>query len=411
MYRYIDADLYCEGISLRDIAEAYGAPLYVYSASLIRERAGQLTRALSDIDDLLIAYSVKVNNNLTLLKMMTELSFGADIISAGELYKYLKAGGDPRKAVFAGVAKSREELVYALTHGVFMINAESIPEIIRINDVAKERGVIAPVGVRINPDVEARTHAKITTGRRGVKFGISVQNLLTSAEMLKQLKNIDIIGVDVHIGSQILSPEPFLAAMSAIAGVTAELRKEGFNIRAADLGGGFGIPYNKKDRPFDFNRYKAAATPILKAMGTKIILEPGRFLVGESGVLLLKVEYIKSEWGKTFVITNGGMNDYIRSAMYDAYNEFYPLTLRDGSITCDIVGTVCETSDIFAAERKISTVEEGDYIALMDAGAYGFSMASRYNARPLAAEVLVDGDNVKLIRRRENLDDLTDTDG
>ncbi|MDR2401838.1 MAG: diaminopimelate decarboxylase [Deferribacteraceae bacterium] len=410
MYRYIDNKLYCEDVLLKDIAEIHGTPLYLYSSAIISKRALELKNALADIDDTLIAYSVKVNNNLNILKLMTSFSFGADIISAGELYKYLKAGGDPKKVVFAGVAKSHEEIAYALDSGILMFNAESIPEIIRINEAAAGKNIIAPVGVRINPDVEAGTHAKITTGKKGVKFGISVQNLLASAERLKNLKNINLMGIDVHIGSQILSVEPFIEAYSTVARVISEMRKAGFDIKIADLGGGFGIPYNKKDAPFDFNRYKVEAAPILKSMGTKIILEPGRFLVGESGVLLLRVEYIKEEWGKTFVITNGGMNDYIRYAMYDAYNDFLPLTLRDGFITCDIVGTVCETSDIFAAGRKIPTVKEGDFIALVDAGAYGFSMASRYNARPLAAEVLVDRGKVKLIRRRESLEYLTETD-
>jgi diaminopimelate decarboxylase len=410
MYKYIDSRLCCEEVFLEDLIRLYGSPLYVYSAAVIRERAAMLKDALAGINDPLIAYSVKVNNNLSILKLMVDASFGADIISAGELYKYLKAGGDPKKVVFAGVAKSREEIGFALDSGIHMFNAESIPEIIRLNEAAKEKNTIAPVGVRINPDIEAGTHAKITTGKRGVKFGVSVQNLLESRDTLKGLKNINIIGIDVHIGSQILSVEPFIKAYSTVADVIAEMRTAGFNIKTADLGGGFGIPYNKNDAPFDFARYRAEALPILKAMDAEIIIEPGRFLVGESGALLLTIEYIKEEWGKTFVITNGGMNDYIRSAMYGAYNDFLPLVLREGKLTCDIVGTVCETSDIFAAAREITAVKEGDHIALMDAGAYGFSMASRYNARPLAAEALVDGKSIKLIRRRESIENLTDCD-
>jgi diaminopimelate decarboxylase len=407
MYKYTGKKLYCEGIFLPDLADRYGTPLYVYSAAVIRERAARLKKALSGLDDVLIAYSVKVNNNIRIMKLIKDFSFGADIISVGELHKFMKAGGDPRKVVFAGVAKSREEIAYALDHKILMFNAESIPEILRINEVAKEKKVVAPVGVRINPDIEAGTHAKITTGKKGVKFGVSVKNLLASAETLRRLQHIDLLGIDVHIGSQILSVDPFIKAYSTVADVISQMRSAGFDIRIADLGGGFGIPYNKNDAPFDFNRYKKEAVPILKSMQTKIILEPGRFLVGESGALILSVEYIKEEWGKTFVITNGGMNDYIRSALYDAYNDFLPVYRRDGVMTCDIVGTVCETSDIFAARREISTVKEGDLLALMDAGAYGFSMASRYNARPLAAEVLVDGEKAELIRRRETLDDLT----
>jgi diaminopimelate decarboxylase len=410
MYKYTGNKLCCEGVYLSDLADRYGTPLYVYSAAVIRERAALLKNALSGLDDVLIAYSVKVNNNIGIMKILRDISFGADIISAGELHKFMKAGGDPRKVVFAGVAKSREEIAYALDHGILMFNAESIPEILRINEVAKEKKVVAPVGVRINPDIEAGTHAKITTGKKGVKFGVSVKNLLASAETLRRLQYIDLLGIDVHIGSQILSVDPFIKAYSTVAGVVSEMRSAGFDIRIADLGGGFGIPYNKSDAPFDFKRYHKEAFPILKSMETKIILEPGRFIVGESGALLLSVEYIKEEWGKTFVITNGGMNDYIRSALYDAYNDFLPVYRRDGVMTCDIVGTVCETSDIFAARREIPAVQEGDLLALMDAGAYGFSMASRYNARPLAAEVLVDGEKAELIRRRETLDDLTDCD-
>jgi diaminopimelate decarboxylase len=410
MYKYTGNKLCCEGVYMSDLADRYGTPLYVYSAAVIRERAALLKNALSGLDDVLIAYSVKVNNNVSIMKILKDISFGADIISAGELHKFMKAGGDPRKVVFAGVAKSRAEIAYALDHGILMFNAESIPEILRINEVAKERKTVAPVGVRINPDIEAGTHAKITTGKKGVKFGVSVKNLLASAETLRKLKHIDLLGIDVHIGSQILSVDPFIKAYSTVAGVISEMRSAGFDIRIADLGGGFGIPYNKNDAPFDFKRYQKEAVPILKSMETKIILEPGRFIVGESGALLLSVEYVKNEWEKTFVITNGGMNDYIRSALYDAYNDFLPVYRRDGVMTCDIVGTVCETSDIFAARREIPTVQEGDLLALMDAGAYGFSMASRYNARPLAAEVLVDGGKAELIRRRETLDDLTDCD-
>jgi diaminopimelate decarboxylase len=405
MFVYKGTELYCENVKLADIAQKYGTPLYVYSADTIRKRVNNIKDALSDLPDVTISFAAKVNNNLSILRLLADMGLGADIISAGELYRFLQAGGDPAKVMFAGVAKSREEISYALDKGIFMFNAESLPELSRIDEIARAKGITANVSVRINPDVEAGTHDKITTGKRGSKFGIAVSTLLANTDSIKKLKNIKIIGVDVHIGSQILDVKPYADAYKVLASVVAELRAAGFDISVADIGGGIGIPY-QKGKSFDFEAYKREVVPVLKSIDAKIVIEPGRYIVGESGALLMNVEYIKHEWDKDFVVVNAGMNEYIRVAMYDAYNDILPLVKRPGEMTADVVGPVCETSDIFAKDRVLSPVEADDLVALMDAGAYGMSMASNYNARPLIAEVLVDGGKMKLIRRRQTLEDM-----
>ena len=406
MFTYRNDLLHCEDVSLNEIAAAYGTPVYVYSANTIRRRIAILKETFSELSDLTLSFAVKVNNNLGILRLMAEEGIGADIISCGELYRYLQAGGDHTKVMFAGVAKTEEEIAYAIDHKIAMFNAESIPEMVRINTIAEQKNTIVNVACRINPDVEAGTHDKITTGKRGVKFGISVATLKANLALIKSLKNIKFMGVDIHIGSQITDPEPFIEAYKVVARVIEDLRATGFDITVADLGGGIGIPYDKTKGGFSFERYRKEAIPVLKSMNVKIVAEPGRFLVGESAALLMNTEYIKEEWDKTFVIVNGGMNDYIRVALYDAYNDILPITRREGSMLADIVGPVCESSDFFAKGRELTPVKAGDKIALMDAGGYGMSMASNYNARPFIAEVLVDGAKTKLIRRRQTIEEL-----
>jgi diaminopimelate decarboxylase len=390
---------------MRAIAQQFGTPVYVYSANIIRQRIADMQELFSTLDAT-IAFAIKVNNNLSILKLMADAGIGADIISRGELYRYLEAGGDHKKVMFAGVAKSEEEIAYAIDQKIALFNAESIDELLRINSIAAKKNTTVNVALRLNPDVEADTNAKISTGKRGVKFGISLDTILANIDKIKALKNICVLGVDMHIGSQILDSKPYVDAYTAMASTVKVLRDAGFDITTVDIGGGYGVPYRKDIGGFDIADYKKNALPILKSMNVKIIVEPGRYLVAESGALLMNVEYIKEEWGKSFVIVNGGMNDYIRVPMYDAYNDILPVVKREGSMIVDVVGPICETSDSFAIDRVLSPVIQGDKLALIDAGAYGFSMASNYNARPFIAEVLVDGDTPRLIRKRQPVEDM-----
>lgn len=407
MFNYKGKDLYCENARMADIAEQFGTPVYVYSANTIRRRVAEIKDVFSSIPCHTISYAVKVNNNLSLLKLLAEEGVGADIISAGELYRYLAAGGDHSKVMFAGVAKSREEICYAIDRCISMFNVESIPELIRLNEIAKSKNAVVNAAIRINPDVEAGTHDKITTGKSGGKFGVSVKTLKDNLKLIQTLANVKLIGLDMHIGSQILSAEPYIKAYKVMAETVKDLRASGFNISTVDVGGGFGIPYEKDAKGFDFESLKKDAIPVLKSLDAKIIIEPGRFIMAESGALLMNVEYVKQEWGKNFVILNGGMNDYLRVALYDAYNEILPAVKRDGTMKADIVGPICESSDFFAKDRIIGSVQEGDSVAMLDAGGYGMSMASNYNGRPFIAEVLVDVDDVKLIRRRQTVEEMT----
>ncbi len=406
MFQYKNSVLCCENIPLADIAAEHGTPVYVYSAKVIRSRIEIIKDALAALPDYTISYAVKVNNNLGILKLLVEEGIGADIISRGELLRYLTAGGDHSRVMFAGVAKSTEEIACAIDHKIAMFNVESIPELIRLGETAKSKNTVVNAAIRINPDVETGTLEKITTGKSGTKFGVSIATLKANTDTVKNLSHVKLIGTDMHIGSQILGVEPFIRAFKVMAKAVEDLRAAGFDITTVDIGGGIGVPYDKTKNGFDFDRYKNEAVPVLKSMNAKIIIEPGRFLVAESGALVMNVEYIKEEWGRNFIVVNGGMNDYIRVAMYEAYNEIFPAVKREGSVTADIVGPVCETSDIFAKDRVLTPIKQGDIIALMDTGGYGMSMASNYNARPFIAEVMVDGGNARLIRRRQPLEDL-----
>lgn len=404
-FSYKEGELYCEGVSLKQMSETEESPFYVYSAQTIRDRVKILKDTFAELDDCLIAYAVKANNNLSLLSMMASMGLGADIISDGELFRFLKAGGDPSKVVFSGVAKSVKELSYAIENGIRMFNAESLPEMKRLNELAATRGQRLKVALRVNPNVEAGTHKKITTGKKGNKFGISVKTIKENKDFLKSLDSLNLCGLDVHIGSSILSAAPFVEAYNVIAEIMEELRNEGFDINTLDIGGGFGVPYEKENGGFDYETYKKEAVPILKRMNVSVIVEPGRYLTAESGALLMKAEYIKEEWDKKFVNVDAGMNDFMRVAMYEAHHDI--LAVVDGEKeTYDVAGPVCESSDYFAKDREIAKVEEGDALLLMDCGAYGFSMSGNYNGRVTTAEFLVDGDSYKMIRKRQQKEDM-----
>jgi diaminopimelate decarboxylase len=424
-FHYRCGTLHCEEIDLERLAQEFGTPLYVYSAGTILDHYRRLDATLAPLDHL-ICYAVKANSNGAILKLLARAGAGFDIVSGGELFRVLKAGGDPKKCTFAGVGKSREEIDYALDQGVLSFNVESESELRYINEIARNKAVRAPIALRVNPDVDAGTHRYVSTGRSENKFGIALDRVAAVYEQAARMPNILIRGVQMHIGSQITDAAPFAEAIEKIAPLIFELKKR-YPIEFFSVGGGIGIVYEssfasgsrewwtEKDRveatmtlPLTIQDYAAAILPPLRSIGLRVLLEPGRLLVGNAGVLLTGVRYLKQTGSKKFVIVDAGMNDLIRPALYQSYHEIVlvrePATAERESV--DVVGPVCESGDFFAQDRELPEMKEGDLAVLMSAGAYGFAMASNYNSRPLPAEVLVQGDRFSLIRRRQTVEDL-----
>jgi len=420
-FAYHGQKLHCESADLAAIAQLYGTPTYVYSAATMSDNYARLAGAFASAGiDAQICYAVKANSNLAVLRHFAKLGAAFDFVSAGELRRVLAAGSDVTRSVFAGVGKSESEIRLALESNIYALHVESEPELARINHVAAKLGVTAPVAFRVNPDVDAHTHAKITTGTAANKFGIPLEKTAAACEAAAKLPNIRIRGVQMHIGSQLTTVAPFVEAVEKIAPLARELKTR-HGIEYLSIGGGIGITYKDAlasgardwwdaqpaaTRPLTPEAYGVALAPLLKPLGLKILLEPGRYLVGNAGVLLARVEYLKRGQGKNFLILDAAMNDLVRPAMYDAFHEIVPLA-RDTTrpaLTADIVGPVCETGDTFARDRRIQQVGEGEYVALMSAGAYGSAMSSRYNTRPLPAEVLVHGSAFDLVRARETFD-------
>lgn len=420
-FHYRDGQLYCEETALARLTAEFGTPLYVYSAGTILDHYRRLNGALGTLDHL-ICYAVKANSNGAVLRLLAEAGAGFDIVSGGELFRVLKAGGTAGKCTFAGVGKSREEIEYALEHGVLSFNVESEAELERIDEVARSKGVRAPVALRVNPDVDAGTHRYVSTGQSENKFGVPLDRAAAVYEHASRLPNIRIRGVQMHIGSQITTAAPFAEAIKKVAPLIAELNRR-FELEFFSVGGGMGIIYKRalesgsgkwwhehdgEPSAFSVADYATAIVPPLRELGLRVLLEPGRFLVGNAGVLLTRVEYLKPAAQKKFVIVDAGMNDLIRPALYQSYHEIVPVREpTDGNLEqVDVVGPVCESGDFFAQDRELPPVKAGDVLALMSAGAYGFAMASNYNSRPFPAEVLVERDRYSLIRRRQTLDDL-----
>ncbi len=397
--------LTCDEIPLDSIAHAHGTPLYVYSANACHESFSLLDTALKSIPHTL-CYAVKANSAGAIIHLFADHGAGFDIVSGGELFRVIKAGGDPTKCVFAGVGKTHEDIRYALENNILFFSVESKPEFAAIEAVAKERGVSARISVRVNPDVDPETHKYITTGKSENKFGldfIAARELYAHA---KESTHINPVGVHMHIGSQITKTEPFVTAIKKLSEFVKTIRCMGIDIHYVDVGGGLGIVYDNETPPAP-EEFAHAITPHLAALHAHILFEPGRFLVGNSGVLLTRVIYVKKTAAKTFVITDAGMNDLMRPALYSAYHAISPVILREGKpIVCDIVGPICETGDFYAADREMPPVQAGDLLAVHSAGAYGFTMASTYNSRPRPAEVLCDNNSLHLIRSRETLHDL-----
>jgi diaminopimelate decarboxylase len=424
-FRYHDGSLHCEDVNLERVAEKHGTPLYVYSAGTILDHYRRLDAALSEIDHL-ICYAVKANSNCAILNLLSREGAGFDIVSGGELFRVLAAGGDPQHCTFAGVGKSQDEIEYALEQQVLSFNVESEAELAYIDRIARSKGTRAPIALRVNPDVDAGTHRYVSTGRNENKFGIALDRVAEVYERAAQMPNIAIRGVQMHIGSQITEAAPFAEAITKITPLILRLR-ERHPLEFFSVGGGIGIVYessfasgsgdwwSEKDRvratttlPLTIHDYVAAILPLLRTIGLRVLLEPGRLLVGNAGVLLTRVCYIKRTEHKKFVIVDAGMNDLIRPALYQSYHEIVPVREpRDMTWeSVDVVGPVCESGDFFAQDRELPEMKEGDLAALMSAGAYGFVMASNYNSRPLPAEVLVSGEKSALIRERQTFDDL-----
>lgn len=406
MIAYENNILMCENVDIREIAEIYGTPFYIYSKNDILNKIRFLKEVFSSLNDVLIVYAIKAENNLSILKMMAEEGIGADVVSIGETLKYIKAGGKAENVVFSGVAKTEEEIRKSIELNIKRFNIESIPEAIRINNIAKELKKKVKCSIRVNPNVDAHTHEKITTGVNGNKFGISIKTIRENSELLKSLSNIEIESLSMHIGSQMTDAEPFYKAILVMRDLIGEINSMGFNITDIDIGGGYGVRYNRDHSGFDFNKFKAESINLLKEMNLRVTTEPGRYFVAESGALIMRVEYIKEELGRKYVILNGGMNDYVRVAMYDAYNEIYPLVKKDNVSNYDFVGPICESSDFFAYDRESSVLEQGDYVALLDAGAYGFSMSSNYNSRLFIPQVMIDDKKHYIIRKRQTFEDM-----
>ena len=404
-FNYKDNQLFAEDVAISDLAARLGTPLYIYSARTLRRHYRVLGEAFKGADSL-ICFAMKALSNLSILKLFSGLGAGFDIVSVGELMRCLRVGADPGKIVFSGVGKTDEEIEAALKAKILMINVESRPELHRVSAIAQRIGLQAPVSLRVNPDLDPGTHPHISTGHRDSKFGIPLSQVDEYYAAARSLKNLELAGLSTHIGSQITETAPFAEAGEKVAKIVNGLRAEGIALKYLDLGGGLGIPY--QEEPPSPAQYSAALLGPLRNIGMKIIIEPGRVLVGNAGILVTKVLYVKETDVKRFIVVDGAMNDLIRPVLYEAYHDIVPVVRRAGANrqTADVVGPVCESGDFFARERDLPAVDSGDLIAVMSAGAYGFVMASNYNSRPRAAEVLVNGAEAHLIRDRDNFEDI-----
>ena len=405
-FQYKNEQLYVEDLPVKQLAEEFGTPLYIYSRATLERHWHAFDSALGDHPHL-ICYAVKANSNIGILNVMAKLGSGFDIVSQGELERVLAAGGEASKVVFSGVAKSRAEIMRALEVGIRCFNVESVAELHHINQIAGEMGKIAPISLRVNPDVDAHTHPYISTGLKENKFGVSVDEAREVYKLAATLPHVKITGMDCHIGSQLTELQPFLDATDRLIRLIEQLKEDGITLKHLDLGGGLGVTYTDETPPHPSD-YAAALLNKLKGYeNLEIILEPGRAIAANAGILVAKVQYLKSNESRNFAITDTGMNDMIRPALYEAYMNIIEIdrTLEREKAIYDVVGPVCETSDFLGKQRELA-IAEGDYIAQRSAGAYGASMSSNYNSRPRTAEVLVDGDKAHLIRRRESLSEL-----
>lgn len=412
-FQHRDGELWCEDVALTTIAREVSTPAYVYSVRTVRDHVRRLREAFAPLDPL-ICYAMKANANLALLKVFVEEGTGFDIVSGGELHRVLAIGADPGKIVFSGVGKSNAEMAAALDAGVLMFNVESEAELEVLAEVARERGKTAGIAIRVNPDVDPKTHRYITTGKRESKFGVDVERAEALAERALTLPSVELRGIQCHIGSQITTVEPYVAALSRTVDLACRLRERAPALAWLNMGGGFGIYYDDAHVP-ELVDYARALAPLLLTKGLKLVMEPGRVITGNAGVLLTRVVFTKASGDKRFAIVDAGMNDLIRPSLYEGYHRIWPAVgdpppapgvTVDLPVT-DVVGPVCETGDFLALDRPLPPVERGDLLAVMSAGAYGYTMASNYNERCRPPEVLVDGGRFAVTRRRETYEDLT----
>ena len=418
-FRYVGRKLFCERVSIESLVKKYGTPLYVYSQHTLEDHFQKLNSALSSLEHL-ICYAVKANSNLAVLRTFANLGGGFDIVSEGELRRVMAAGGDPRQCVFAGVGKTEQEIEFALRKGIYSFNVESEPELQRIDKVAGRLKKIAPIAVRVNPNIDAGTHAKITTGTYENKFGIAFEQVEAVYARASRLKNLRLRGLQMHIGSQLTQVKPFELAVKKVLPLVGKLAAK-YKFEFFSIGGGLGIVYDaalesgspewwqqsKAKKILTPASYAKTLVPLLAPLGLKILLEPGRFMVGNAGILVARVEYVKRTGRKNFVIVDAAMNDLIRPAFYDSFHEIIPVAKNGrGLVSSDVVGPICESGDYFAKDRPLPKVGEGDYLALLSAGAYGFVMASNYNSRGMAAEILVKGNKAELVRPRQKVDEI-----
>ena len=418
-FRYVGNRLFCEDVAVESLARKFGTPLYVYSQHTLTEHFQKLDAAMSPVNHL-VCFSVKSNSNRSALRALANLGSGFDIVSGGELQRVIAAGGGPRRCVFAGVGKTEDEIEFALRQGIYSFNAESEPELQRINRVAARLKKIAPIAVRVNPGVDAYTHAKITTGTYENKFGIQFEQVEGVYARASKLKNLRLRGLQMHIGSQITETTPFEQAARKVLPLLKRLQEK-YPLEFFSVGGGLGIVYkpalasgaaawwktSAAKNILTPQKYAGRLVPLLQPLNLKILLEPGRFIAGNAGILVTRVEFVKKTGRKNFVIVDAAMNDLIRPAFYDAYHEIVPLTRNHGvRISSDVVGPICESSDFFCKDRRLPKVGEGDYLALLSAGAYGFAQASNYNTRPRAAEILVSGKRAAVARERQPVKEI-----
>jgi diaminopimelate decarboxylase len=406
-FQYRDSELCCEQVSLRALAAVAGTPVYVYSKAALLDGLAGYHRAFKDVPHV-VCYSVKANSNLGVLSVLAKAGAGADIVSGGELYRALRAGVSPRKIIFSGVGKSRDEMREALKADILMFNVESRSELRVLDEVAREMGVRAPVAIRVNPDVDPQTHPYIATGLKTSKFGVPYDEALLAYEEAAKMPGLEIIGADMHIGSQLTKAAPVADAVARIVALVKTLRERSIEIRMIDVGGGLGIRY-RDETPPTHEEYATVLLPALRESGATVLLEPGRSIVGNAGVLLTRVLYRKDTGAKKFVVIDAAMNDLVRPSFYGSFHDIRAVdeaARRRAPEIVDVVGPICESGDFLAKDRELPQVEPDELLALMSAGAYGFAMASNYNTRPRAAEVLVDGNRYTIVRRRETYEDL-----
>ena len=400
-FKYFEEKLFIENVSVKNIVKKNKTPFYLYSEEQIKKNYLDFEKIFKKVNPL-ICFAAKANTNLTVMKILGKLGSGADVVSGGELLKALKAGIKPNKIVFSGVGKTEEELKLAIKKKILLINVESESEAILVNNIGKKINKIISIGFRINPNVDAKTHKKISTGKAENKFGVSIKNFSFFYKNIKQFKNLKIDAISVHIGSQILSAAPYMKTLNVLSEVIKSLN---IKLKHVDLGGGFGISYNKKDKQINLNNYAKFVYDFKKKLNCNIIFEPGRSLIGNTGILVSKIQYIKKGSNKNFVIIDAGMNDFMRTALYDVSHDIVPIikTKKQGKEPVEFVGPICETSCKFAKYKKYQKIKEGDFVAITHVGAYGSSLSSNYNTKPLIAEILTSKKKFKIIRKKQDL--------